>query len=74
MKSVNIFDFFPLKDQESLERYLKKDDDYEERKRQFYQILIPCQDASDKKKFASAVLLAVFSHEYWMSHRWPTVQ
>lgn len=74
MKSVNIFDYFPLVDQESLDRFLRKDAELDERKRMFYQILIPCCATDDKKKFASAVLNAVFSHEYWMNHRWPTMQ
>lgn len=74
MKSVNIYDYFPLTSHESVEKFLNKDAELDERKKQFYLILIPCCVAEDKKKFASAVLNAVFSNEYWMSHRWPTVQ
>lgn len=74
MKTINIYSYFPLKDTQMLETFLKKDDEFEERKRQFYQIMIPCIATDDKKKFASSILGAVFSHEFWMSHRWPTIQ
>lgn len=74
MKTINIYGYFPLKDPEMLAQFLKKDDEFEERKRLFYQILIPAMNTDDKKKFATAILSAVFSHNYWMTHRWPTVQ
>ena len=74
MKTINIYSFFPLKDPAMLEAFLKKDEDFDERKRQFYQVLIPSIQTDDKKKFASSILNAVFSHEYWMTHRWPTIQ
>lgn len=74
MKSINIYSYFPIKDPSMLEQFLTKDEDFEERKRQFYQVLIPAIDVDDKKKFVSSILDAVFSHEYWMTHRWPTVQ
>lgn len=72
MKQVNIFGFFPLKDAAGLENFLRKDSELEDRKLQFFSIFIPCI-AETKKKFANAVITAVFSMEYLMTHRWPTV-
>lgn len=71
MKTVNVFNYFPLKDAAMLERFLKKDAEFEERKKQFFTILILSKH-EDKKKFGTDILKAVFSEEYWMSHRWPT--
>lgn len=71
MRKVNIFEFFPIPDAETLTKFLKKDVEYEDRKQQFYSVLIPTI-SDDKKKFCNALFTMVFSLEYILEHRWPT--
>lgn len=71
MKSVNIFKYFPIEDDKMLEEFMKKDEDYEERIQQLYTVFIPA--ISDKQgPFGNAIIKAIFSIPYLLSHRWPT--
>lgn len=72
MKSVSVSDFFPVQDDEMMERYLKKDDDYEERKKQLYTVIYNARVADTKKKFGIWVMKAIFHPDYIFNHRWPT--
>lgn len=72
MRSLNIFNYFPIRDEEHLNTFLKKDDDFEERKRLMFQIIIPAI-TDDKTKFANAVIRRMFSIPYLIAFRWPTV-
>lgn len=71
MKSVNIYKYFPIRNDEMMDAFLKEDDEYEERAKQFYCILMSAVQVS-KKKITKAVVNAVFSQEYVDNHRWPT--
>ena len=71
MKSVNISDFFPVQDDETMRKYLLKDADYEERKKQLYTVILN-NVADTKKKFGTHVMKAIFSQNYILNHRWPT--
>lgn len=71
MRSVNIYETFPVKDADSMTKYLLKDAEYEDRKQQFYSVLIPAL-CDDKKKFCNALFSKVFSLQYILDHRWPT--
>ena len=73
MKSVNIYDYFPMKDAETMNKYLKKDSEYEERKEQLSTILLMTV-APTKKKFANAVITKIFTKEYISKFRWPSVR
>ena len=73
MKTVNIYDFFPVKTDEQLKKFLEKDAQYEDRKEQFYSILLPTVTET-QSKFGNAVLKAVFDHSFVVTHRWPTVK
>lgn len=69
MKTINIFKYFPIKSDNMLSNFLKKDDEYDERTKQLYSILII---PDTKKKLIKSVLNAVFSPHYVATHRWPT--
>ena len=73
MKTVNIYDFFPVADDETMNRYLKKDSEYEDRKNQLAHLLIKCVP-DEAKKFPAAMLNCVFDPEYIATHRWPTIK
>lgn len=73
MKSINVYDFFPIPDEETLDRFLKVDDEYEQRKQQFSSILLLAA-AQKKEKLAHYVIKAIFSPEYIETHRWPSVK
>ena len=73
MKSINIYDYFPLQDDDMLSKYIKKDSHYEDRKDQLYTVLLPTVTET-KNRFGTAVLNALFSLKYVVSHRWPTVK
>lgn len=71
MKSVNISEYFPINDDDTMNRFLLKDQDYEDRKGQLYTIIFNTV-ADTKKKFGIHVMKAIFSNNYILSHRWPT--
>lgn len=73
MKTVNIYDFFPISDEETLERYLRPDSEYEDRKNQLCHVLLKCIP-EDAKKFPTAMLSSIFDTKYMETHRWPTVK
>lgn len=71
MKSVNISEYFPVQDDETMNRFLLKDHEYEDRKGQLFTILFNTV-ADTKKKFGIHVMKAIFSPNYILNHRWPT--
>lgn len=73
MQSVNIYEYFPVCEDEVMMRFLKKDSQYEDRKAQLYTVLLPTVTET-KNKFGTAVLNALFNVNYIVSHRWPTVK
>ena len=72
-KTLNIYDFFPIQDEATLDKFLKQDENYEERKNQFSTVVL---NAIPNKldKFTTAVIKAVFGAEYIATHRWPTIK
>ena len=72
MKTLNIFDFFPLRNNEMVERYLRDDEDLPERKRQYFSVVLKAVTDS-KKSFANAIIRETFSLDYVINHRWPTI-
>lgn len=73
MRTVNISDYFPVTDDETLERYLRKDDQYEGRKNQLAHLLAKCIP-TDPKKLSNALLKGIFDPAYRATHRWPTIK
>ena len=73
MKSVNIYNYMPVIDDEMMDRYLREDNEFEERKELLYKVLLMAAGA-EKKKFGHAVISAVFDDNYIKTHRWPTVK
>lgn len=72
MRTINIYDYFPIQDDAGMKKFLQKDSDFEERKQQFFSVLIPTI-TSEKKKFGHSLISGVFSLSYIMGHRWPNV-
>ena len=73
MKSINIYDFFPIKDDATLEKFLKQDSEYEDRKNQFSDVILKA-NLDTPQKFIGSVVPLVFEQNYVAGHRWPTVK
>lgn len=71
-KSVNVSSMFPIPDSATMDAFLKDDENFEERKRQFMSILI--KSVTDTRKaFASSAIKETFSVDYLLHYRWPTI-
>lgn len=71
MDTVDISDFFPVNDDETLEKFLDKDHpDWQLRKRGFYHLLYNTL-STNPKKFAAALLHTVFTRNFISKHKWP---
>lgn len=66
----NLNDYFPADDNSSIERFLNRDDGYEERLDGLYLLLSGCS-AETPRKFTDAFLRTLFSKEYIVTHIWP---
>lgn len=73
MKSVNVFEYFPIKNDDMLTKFMKKDDDFDDRMEQLHSILLPTVTET-QSRFGTAVLNSVFHLDYIVSHRWPTLK
>lgn len=73
MKSINIYDFFPIQDDATLEKFLKQDAEYEDRKNQFSDVILHA-NMDTPQKFIGSVVPLVFEQKYVASHRWPTLK
>lgn len=73
MKTVNVFKYFPVKDDDTIQRFMAKDDEFDERMEQLYSILLPTVHEKESR-FGTAVLSAVFQINYIVTHRWPTIK
>ena len=73
MKTVNISDIFPVADDADIERFLRRDSQYEDRKNQLSSILLSAID-DESKKFMGAVVTCLFDPSYRACHRWPTIK
>ena len=63
-------DFFPLRDNASIERFMKEDEELEKRKDSLYLLLSGC-DAETPRKFSDAFLRTLFSKDYMKTYIWP---
>lgn len=71
MDRTDLSDFFPLENDEALERFMDKThEDWEARKFGFYHLLFTTV-TKQKKKFAAALLHTIFSRNFIATHRWP---
>ena len=59
-------------DDESLDRFLKKDNEYEDRKNQLSNVFLNIA-CDNKRRFGTAVINALFDPAYVATHRWPTI-
>lgn len=72
MKGVDIFTYFPIPDDDTMSTYLKRDDEFDERKQQLFTVILRA-NTDTKKKFTKGVINELFSDSYINTHRWPTV-
>ena len=71
-KIPNMTEYFPLRDSNSVERFLDNSDGlFNLRRSEFENMLIPCIHEK-KNLFGTAVLKAFFSNEFIQTHSWPT--
>lgn len=70
MDTVDISIYFPLKDEEALEDFLKFDEEWHQRRKAFYELLYNTV-TNEKKRFACALLHVVFTREFIRDHKWP---
>lgn len=73
-KKVNIDNFFPIKDDAQLEKFLDKSDgDFQVRRDEFEHYLYchVTRNLKLKRPFETDLLSTVFNRDYISSHRWP---
>lgn len=71
MDTVDLSMYFPLKSDDDLSKFMNRnDDEWELRKKGFYHLLFTAVTKS-RRKFAAALLHALFSREFIKNHRWP---
>ena len=71
MDSTDISDFFPLKSEGDIKKFMDKShDEWPLRRRGFYHLLFTTV-TKNKKKFATALLHTVFTRDFISNHRWP---
>lgn len=71
METCDMSDFFPLKDHDTLNRFLDKShEDWTMRRKGFYHLLFTTV-TRNKKKFGTALLRILFSREFIANHKWP---
>ena len=73
-KSINIDDFFPIKQDSDLRRFLDKTDGQFNLRRDEFEAMLylnVTRNVKSKRPFESYLLASVFSRDYISSHRWP---
>lgn len=73
-KKVKIDEFFPIKHDSDLQRFLDKTDgQFDMRREEFEDMLYlnATKNLKSKRPFETYLLAAVFSRDYISSHRWP---
>ena len=69
-KGPDASEFFPAKDNATLERFMVKDDMFEKRREALYFLLYNCS-CDNQKAFSESFIYAVFTKEYIETHIWP---
>lgn len=73
-KKVQIADYFPIKSDSDVERFLEKSDGLFPEKRDGFESLVYCNVTKNlklKRPFEATLLSTVFSRDFISSHRWP---
>ena len=74
MNKVEIYDYFPINDDNSLREFLSNaDGSFNEKRRQFEFMLYNAatKQKSQQKQFGEALKNLLFTRSYVSSHRWP---
>ena len=72
MDSESIEDYLPFPDNRTIQKFLAKDDRFEDRKFALEQVLqttIPSN--KNQKHFADALCKAIFTRNYMATYKWP---
>lgn len=71
MDSIDVSDFFPLKNDDDLKRFMDKNhEEWPLRRRGFYHLLFTTV-TKNQKRFGTAMLHTLFSRQFISNHRWP---
>lgn len=65
--------FFPIPNHETMMKFLKNDEDFPKRKRDFESILFSVTSEEDltQRQFQDALQTAILSREYLTNYKWP---
>lgn len=63
-------EFFPVNDNDTLQRFLAKDNEYDKRREVLYFMLYNCA-CDSQKSFAESFVSTVFTKQYMETHIWP---
>lgn len=70
MDSVDLSEYFPLRNDKDLDRFMnREDEEWPLRRRGFYHLLFNTV-TKQKNRFASALLHTLFSRDFIANHRW----
>lgn len=72
METVDISETFPLKDLESLEKFMDRTDEEWPRKRKAFHHLLFTTISDKQNRFAGALLQTLFSRDFVSNHKWPS--
>lgn len=66
-------EYFPVKEQADLERFLEKNEDFCNRKRDFESLLYTVITSEDitQRQFQDVLQTTIFTREYLKNFRWP---
>ena len=73
-REVNIDNFFPVKEDAQLERFLDKTDGQFQARRDEFEFFLYCNVTKNmklKRPFENALIATLFNRDYISSHRWP---
>lgn len=73
-KKIKIDDYFPIRVDSDMQRFLSKDDGLFDVKREEFENMLYCHVTKNvklKRPFETKLLETLFSREYISSHKWP---
>ena len=77
METVDIYSYFPAKDNDTLMQFMSNEDGkFDEKRKQFEYMLYTCitNQKTMKKPFGDALKNLIFSRNYVSTHRWPSAR
>lgn len=71
MDSIDICEFFPLKSDDDLNRFMDKTHENWEMRRKGFNHLLYCTVTKVKRRFSTALLHLLFTRDFIANHKWP---